>query len=88
MIILAESMETEQNFVTEILIVLLLILKPKIFFEDISNDVKKWFDTSSYDKNDKRPLPIGKNKEVPGLFKDELGGKIITGFDALRAKAY
>ena len=88
MIILAESMETEQNFVTEIPIVLLLILKPKIFFEDISNDVKKWFDTSSYDKNDKRPLPIGKNKEVPGLFKDELGGKIITGFAALRAKAY
>ena len=31
------------------------------FFEDISNDVEKWFDTSNYDKNDKRPLPIGKN---------------------------
>ena len=27
-------------------------------------------------ENDKRPLPIGKNKKVPGLFKDELGGKI------------
>ena len=27
-------------------------------FEDISNDVEKWFDTSNYDKNDKRPLPI------------------------------
>ena len=58
------------------------------FFEDISNDVEKWFDTSNYDKNDKRPLPIGKNKKVPGLFKDELGGKIITEFVALRAKAY
>ena len=88
MIILAESMETEQNFVTEIPIVLLLILKPKIFFEDISNDVKKWFDTSSYDKNDKIPLLIDKNKKVPGLFKDELGGKIITKFVALRAKVY
>ena len=22
------------------------------FFEDISNDVEKWFDTSNYDKND------------------------------------
>ena len=32
------------------------------FFQDISNDVEKWFDTSNYDKNDKRPLPIGKNK--------------------------
>ena len=29
------------------------------FFQDISNDVEKWFDTSSYDKNDKIPLPIG-----------------------------
>ena len=44
--------------------------------------------SSNYDKNDKRPLPIGKNKKVPGLFKDELGGKIITQFLALRAKAY
>ena len=58
------------------------------FFQDISNDVEKWFDTSNYDKNDKRPLPIEKNKKVPGLFKDELGGKIITEFVALRPKAY
>ena len=57
-------------------------------FEDISNDVEKWFDTSNYDKNDKRPLPIGKNKKVPGLFKDELGEKIIKEFVALRPKAY
>ena len=58
------------------------------FFQDISNDVEKWFDTSNYDKNDKRPLLIGKNKRVPCLFKDELGGKIITKFVALRPKAY
>ena len=48
------------------------------FFEDISGDVERWFDTSNYVEcnsveNDKRPLPIGKNKKVPGLFKDELG---------------
>ena len=42
---------------------------------------------SNYDKNDKRPLPVGKNKNVPGLFKDELGGKIIPEFIALRPKA-
>ena len=59
-------------------------IKTEDFFEDISNDVEGWYDTSNYDKNDKRTLPIGKNKKVPGLFKDELGGKIITEVVALR----
>ena len=45
-------------------------------------------DTSNYNKKDKIPLLIGKNKKQPGLFKDELGGKIITEFVALRPKAY
>ena len=58
------------------------------FFEDINNDVERWFDTSNYDENDKRPLPIGKNKKVIGLFKDELGGRIMKEFCALRAKTY
>ena len=44
--------------------------------------------TCEFDENDKRPLPIGKNKKVIGLFKDELGGKIMKEFIALRAKAY
>ena len=56
------------------------------FFEDINNDVKRWFDTSNYDKNDKRPLQIGVNKKVIGMFKDKLGGKIMKEFCALRAK--
>ena len=63
-------------------------IKTDDFYKDIANDVEKWFDTSNYDKNDKRPLPIGKNKKVPGLFKDELGGKIMTEFCALTAKTY
>ena len=58
------------------------------FFEDIAGDVKKWFDTSNYDDIDKRPLPIGMNKRVYGFFKDELGGKIMKEFVALRAKTY
>ena len=33
------------------------------FFEDIAGDVKIWFDTSNYDENDKRPPPVGMNKE-------------------------
>ena len=32
------------------------------FSEDIFDDVKKWFDTFNYVYNDKRSLPIGKNK--------------------------
>ena len=57
-------------------------------FEDINNDVARWFDTPNYDENDKRPLPIGKNKKVIGLFKDESAGKIMKKFCALRAKTY
>ena len=41
------------------------------FYKDIANDVEKWFDTSNYDENNERPLPISKNKKVIGLFKDE-----------------
>ena len=55
------------------------------FFVDISDDVERWFDTSNYDEDDKRPLPIGKNKKV---IKDELRPKIIKEFCALRAKTY
>ena len=58
------------------------------FFGNISDDVERWFNTSNYDENDKRPLPIGKNKKVIGLFKDELGGKIMKKFCALRAETY
>ena len=32
------------------------------FYKDISDDdVKKWFDTSNYDENNKRPILIGMN---------------------------
>ena len=63
-------------------------VKTEDFYKDISNDLDKWFDTSNYDKNDNRPLEIGKNKKVIDKFKDELGGKIMTEFCALTAKAY
>ena len=36
------------------------------FFEDINNDFERWFDTSNYDKYDKRPLSMGMNKKVIG----------------------
>ena len=61
-------------------------IKIEDIYEDIANDVEEWFDTSNYDNN--RPLPIGKNKKVIGLFKDELGGKTMKEFVALRAETY
>ena len=66
-------------------------IKTEDFYEDIANDVEKWFDSSNYDEcnsveNDKRPLPIGKNKKIIGLFKDELGGEIMKEFLWLRTK--
>ena len=66
----------------------ILHIQTNDFFKEINDDVNKWFDTSNYDKNDNRPLEIGKNKKVIGKFKDELGGKILTEFAALRAKTY
>ena len=63
-------------------------IKTDDFYKDINNDVDKWFDTSNFNKNDNRLLEIGKNKKVLGKFKDDLGGKIMTKFCALRAKAY
>ena len=45
--------------------------KTENFYKGIANYVEKWFDTSNYDEDDKKPPPIGKNKKVVGLFKDE-----------------
>ena len=63
-------------------------IKTEDFYEDIANDVEVRFDTSGYSKTDFRPLPIGLNKKVIGLMKDELVGKIMTEFVALRPKLY
>ena len=64
------------------------------FYRDIEGDVETRFDTSNYNnegaytKDEFRPLPIGQNKKVIRLMKDELGGKIMIEFVALRAKMY
>ena len=61
-------------------------IKANDFYEDITNDVENRFDTSNYEVN--RLLPMGRNKKVIGLMKDESGGKIITEFITLRPKTY
>ena len=61
-------------------------IKTEDFYADITDDVPARFDTSGYCPN--RPPPVGLNKKVIGLMKDELGGKIMTDFMALRPKLY
>ena len=61
-------------------------VKTEDFYEDIANDVEKNYDTSNYTVE--RALPIGKNKKVIGLMKDELGGKIMKEFIGLRPQCY
>ena len=64
----------------------ILNIKTNDFYEDITNDVENRFDTSNYEVN--RLLPMGKNKKIIALMKDELGGKIIMEFVTLRPKTY
>ena len=61
-------------------------IKTEDFYAEIVDDVQMRFDTSGYIPD--IPLPVGLNKKVIGLMKDELGGKIMTEFVALRPKLY
>ena len=46
-----------------------MYIKTEDFSKDIAGGVERWFDTSNYDEKDKRPLPIGKNKNVLAFLK-------------------
>ena len=67
---------------------LVMHIKTEGFYKDIANDLERLFDTSNYNKKDDTPLPIDKNKKIIDMFKDELGGKTMAEFCALRAKTY
>ena len=56
------------------------------FYKDIADDIADRFNTSGYASD--RPLPVGWNKKVIGLMKDELGGEIMREFMTLRSKMY
>ena len=61
-------------------------IKTEDFYKDIAADVPRRFAMFGYLPD--RPLPIGLNKKVISLMKDELGGKIMTELVALRPKRY
>ena len=61
-------------------------IKTEDFYKDIADDVEKKYDTSNYIVE--RPLPMGKNKKVIGMMKEELGGKMMKEFIGLRPKCY
>ena len=57
------------------------------FYQDIAEEVEARLDTSGFSKHDNKPKPIRKNKATE-MMKDELVGKIVTEFVALKTKMY
>lgn len=65
---------------------LLYFIKTDDFYEDMKSNIR-YFDTSNFEDNNIYGLPKA-NMKMPGYFKDELGGEIISEFVGLRAKLY
>ena len=74
-----------QNFATWIQSFIVHV-KIDDIYKDIAEDVETRFDTLNFEI--RRPLPKGKNKNVIGLMRDELGGQIMKEFVRLRTKTY
>ena len=66
----------------------IFLIKTDDFYNDIMSDLQKWYDTSKIDQKLNRCIPIGINKGVIGIFKDELNGNVVTEFAALASKLY
>lgn len=66
---------------------LLYSIQTNDFYCDMKKYFLNYFDTSNYPLENNFNI-IQKNKKVPGLFKDELGGTILQEFVGLRSKLY
>ena len=67
---------------------LMILVETEDFYKDITPYVHELFDTSEFPKDHPSIIPTGVNKKVIGMFKDEVGGRVITEFVGLRAKNY
>ena len=65
---------------------LMYLIQTQDFYQDISKDIKRKFDTSDYPEKHPSGIKTGVNKNVIGKFKDEAAGKQITHFVGLRPK--
>lgn len=65
---------------------LLYLIKTHDFYQDISKHLSQ-FDTSNFSSDNPYHIPRVHAK-IPGLFKDEMGGEVISEFIGLRAKLY
>ena len=67
-------------------------VKTEDVYKDIAPYALEMYDTSNYSElfpnGHPSGLPVGLNKKVPGLMKDEKGGEIIQSFVGLRSKLY
>ena len=67
---------------------LLYLIHTDDFYQYISHDIKRKFDTRDYPENHPSGIKTGVNKKVIGKFKDEVAGRQITHFVGLRPKLY
>ena len=67
---------------------LLYLIHTDDFYQDISRDIKRKFDTSDYPERHPSGIRTGVNKKVIGKFKDEVSSRQITHFVGLRPKLY
>lgn len=61
-------------------------VKTECFYKDLKTNLTR-FDTSDYSADNFFQIPR-ENKKIPGFFKDEMNGQIITEFIGLRSKMY
>lgn len=57
------------------------------YYSDILNDINKYFDTTSYGKDNLIKLPMV-NKKVLGVFKDVCGDNIMIEYIGVKSKCY